>query len=116
MISTPKIIGREWRLVIAIDEVVASSQYRDNGTIAILPSCPDEVHQFATDILANVRWRPDKLFMMDVCESDGKLCLLELNSFSCSGLYACDLAAVIHAASLAAESEWRQLLNRSDKT
>ncbi len=39
-------------------------------------------------------------------ESNGKLHLLELNSFSCSGLYVCDWAAVIHAASAAAENEW----------
>lgn len=43
---------------------------------------------------------------MDVCESDGRLSLLELNSFSCSGLYECDLEAVIRAASAVAEDQW----------
>ena len=44
---------------------------------------------------------------MDVCESDEKLYVLELNSFSCSGLYACDLSEVIRTASEIAEREWR---------
>ena len=45
--------------------------------------------------------------MMDVCESNGKLHLLKFNSFRCSGLYDCDLAAVILAASAAAQREWQ---------
>jgi hypothetical protein len=49
-------------------------------------------------MLAEVRWRPDLIFMMDICESDGGLWLVELNGFSCSWLYACDLEAVVAAA------------------
>jgi hypothetical protein len=50
-------------------------------------------------MLAEVRWRPDPIFMMDVCESGGRLWLVELNGFSTSWLYACDLAAVVEEAS-----------------
>ena len=107
VISTPKEIGREWRLVIAKDEIVASSQYRDNGAVSISRGCGDDVLHFVSDMLSHVRWRPDNVFMMDVCESEGKLYLLELNSFSCSGLYDCDPAAVIRAASAVAEEEWK---------
>lgn len=106
VISTPKSIGREWRLVVALDEIVASTQYRNGGAISLSRGCPSEVLQFASEMLRDVRWRPDKLFMMDVCESNGNLYLLELNSFSCSGLYDCDLAVVIGAASTVAENEW----------
>lgn len=106
VVSTPKDLGREWRLVIANDEIVASTQYRDCGAISLSTGCPDEVSQFVSDMLHHVRWRPDSVFMMDVCESGGKLHLLEINSFSCSGLYACELPPVIRAASVAAQEEW----------
>jgi hypothetical protein len=59
-------------------------------------------------VLAEVRWRPDPIFMMDVCESDDRLCLVELNGFSCSWLYRCDLAAVVaEVSTLARESRAR---------
>jgi hypothetical protein len=46
-------------------------------------------------MLAEVGWRPDPVFMLDVCEADGQLWLVEINGFSCSWLYRCDLAAVV---------------------
>ncbi|NLX96530.1 MAG: ATP-grasp domain-containing protein [Rhodopirellula sp.] len=106
VVSTPKEIGREWRLVVARDEVVAASQYRDHGAISVLRGCPEDVSQFVADVLSRVHWRPDSVFMMDVRESEDRLCVLELNSFSCSGLYHCDLAAVVRAVSEVAEEEW----------
>lgn len=112
VLSTPREIGREWRFVISADSIVASSQYRDNGAIRISEGCPAEVRDFADCLLRTVAWRPDPMFMLDVCESDGSLWLLELNSFSCSGWYDCDMAAVIQAASAAASEEW--LASRSD--
>ena len=54
--------------------------------------------------------RPDPLFMMDVCESDGRLWLVELNGFSCSWLYACDLQAVVAAVSNLAARNWERAL------
>jgi hypothetical protein len=59
-------------------------------------------------MLAEVRWRPDPIFMMDLCEADGNLWLVELNGFSCSWLYACDLAAVVAKASRLATAVWEQ--------
>jgi hypothetical protein len=72
----------------------------------VAPDCPEEVAGFARGILAAVRWRPDELFMLDVCESGGELRLVELNSFSCSWLYACDFAAVVQTASRLASVAW----------
>jgi hypothetical protein len=106
VVSSSKEIGREWRLVIAGDEIVASSQYRDCGVIRVSRDCPENVTQYASDMLAQVHWRPDRVFIMDICECDGRLHLLELNSFSCSCFYDCDLAEVIRVASTLAECEW----------
>lgn len=45
---------------------------------------------------------------MDVCESDNRLHILELTSFSCSGFYECDVEAIVRKASEAAVNEWNQ--------
>ncbi len=113
VVAEPRELGREWRLVVAGDEVVTGSQYADRGVKAIEPGCPDQVRDFATTILANVRWRPDELFMLDVCESSGELRLVELNSFSCSWLYACDFATVVELASRVAVGAWERVSGRA---
>jgi hypothetical protein len=47
--------------------------------------------------------------MLDIAESDGRLWLVELNGFSCSWLYACDLAAVVAEAARLATRAWERM-------
>ncbi|MBY0457016.1 MAG: ATP-grasp domain-containing protein, partial [Gemmataceae bacterium] len=99
VVAAPRELGLEWRVVVAGDEPVAASQYADRGARAVQPGCPGNVRAFAREVLAAVKWRPDDLFMLDICDDGGNLRLVELNSFSCSGLYACDPASVVEVAS-----------------
>jgi ATP-grasp domain, R2K clade family 3 len=108
VIAAPQPIAREWRLVVIGDRVVSGSQYAVDGQRAIVADCPPEIHRFAESVLAEVLWRPDPAFMVDVCESAGRLWLVELNSFSGSWLYQCDMSAVVSAASELAERTWQQ--------
>jgi hypothetical protein len=64
------------------------------------------VRDFVAEMLHAVSWRPDPIFMIDVCESDERLWLVELNGFSCSWLYQCDLAEVVQRASELAVQQW----------
>jgi hypothetical protein len=106
VIAAPKSIGREWRLIVSGDRVIGASQYAVDGSRAVAPGCPDGVREFAADMLSDVRWRPDSLFMLDICESGGHLWLVELNGFSCSWIYQCDLCEVVAEASERATREW----------
>jgi ATP-grasp domain, R2K clade family 3 len=108
VVAAPREIGREWRLVVAGDRVVAGSQYAVEGARGVEPGCPEEVRAFAAAMLAEVRWRPDPVFMLDIAESDGRLWLVELNGFSCSWLYECNLEAVVAAAGGLAANAWEQ--------
>jgi hypothetical protein len=106
LVARPRRLGSEWRLVVATQGVVAASRYREEGVLSVAPGSPAEVRSFAEQILATTDYRPDPLFMLDVCESDGTLHLLELNSFSCSGLYACDPEAVVATVARLAADAW----------
>jgi hypothetical protein len=108
VVAEPQDITREWRLVVADGAVIAGSQYWADDRIDIQPGCPDTVRAFAAQMLAEVHWQPDELFLMDVCESREQLRLLELNSFSCSALYLCDLKAVVAIASELAVRAWER--------
>jgi hypothetical protein len=106
VVAAPREIGREWRLVVAGGRVIAGSRYAVEGSKCVEPGCPAEVRAFAEGMLAEVRWQPDPIFLLDLCESAGRLWLVELNGFSCSWLYQCDLETVVHAAGELAVREW----------
>jgi hypothetical protein len=106
VIAAPREIGREWRLVVLGDSVIAASLYAEDGTKSVQAGCPDEVREFVAGMLNAVSWRPDPIFMMDVCESEERLWLVELNGFSCSWLYQCDLPRVVMSASDLAARQW----------
>lgn len=106
VIAEPRPIAQEWRLVVAEGRMIAASQYLRRGVIEILPGCPSEVYSFADAMLTAVGWLPDELFMLDVCESEGQLFLLEINSFSCSALYQCDLKVVVEVSTRLAVRAW----------
>jgi len=111
VIAEARPIRREWRLIVAEGAVVAAGQYFAGGRLDVQPGCPSDVIDFAAAMLAAVAWRPDEIFMADVCESGDGLHLLELNGFSCSAVYPCDYRAVVSAASDLAARRWR---NKAD--
>jgi hypothetical protein len=106
VVASPRSIDREWRLVVIGDRVIAGSQYALGGKRNIEAGCPAEVQSFAAAMLAEVRWRPDPVFMLDVCESGARLWLVELNGFSTSWLYRCDPAVVVAEVSEEATRRW----------
>jgi hypothetical protein len=102
VVAAPKSIEREWRLIVLADRVIAGSQYAEGGKKALQPGYPEGVQGYVETMLREVPWRPDPVFMADVGEADGHLWLIELNGFSCSWLYQCDLNAVVSQVSEAA--------------
>jgi hypothetical protein len=108
VVAEPRTIAREWRLIVAEGAVIAAGQYLAGGENRTEPGCPAAVRAFAAGMLAAVPWRPEVIFMADVCASDGELYLLELNGFSSSAVYPCDYGAVVAVASDLATRAWEQ--------
>jgi hypothetical protein len=116
VIAEPQPITREWRLIIAEGVVIAAGQYLVHGKIVTEPGCPAAVSKFASEMLAAVPWRPDEIFMADVCASGGDLYLLELNPFSSSAVYPCDYRAVVSVASELATRRWEKRSTSAPET
>jgi hypothetical protein len=98
-------IGREWRHVIVDRTVVAGSEYVAAGRQAR----PSQERGAAWELAAGIASSldpPEAVYVMDVCEVDGDLRLLELNPFSGADLYACDAGEVVAAVSGAAMTAW----------
>jgi hypothetical protein len=98
LVSRPKGIMREWRTVVCRNKIVASCQYKEDGETMRDRDCPAHVVEYAQNVLDKVTYKPDPIWVMDVCElGDKTLKVLEVGTFSCSGLYACDPVRIIEA-------------------
>jgi hypothetical protein len=95
LVSSPKNILREWRLVTDNTIILASSQYKCGGRNDVQQGCPLNVIEMGHNIL-EYNYRPDPMWCLDICEDeDGHLWLLEIGSFSCASLYACDMEHIV---------------------
>lgn len=93
VLSKPKNLGWEWRLFMVKDEVISGSSYRLKGMLNQNKPVPERVIQFAQETAAI--WRPDDVYVMDVCETDDGLKVVEFNCFNASGFYRCDVEKVV---------------------
>lgn len=100
LIAPAREMKREWRLVCLKDEVITGSQYRDRNNLLIAdPAVPQDVYDFGNKVAA--KWWSqqfldrDPVYVIDIAEYEDELYLLEINAFSCSGLYKCDFDEII---------------------
>ncbi len=85
VISSPKIIEKEWRVFVADNKPLTSSLYKENNELTEREGCDNEAWKLAK-IIAEEKWQPDKTYFMDICKSENEYYLLEINSFSSSGM------------------------------
>ena len=103
-------VTKEWRFVVCDRNVITGCQYMQEGEYTN-QSNPEElarVTEWLRKVLTKVDWAPDLIYTIDVCESKGKLYILELNSLSCSNFYTCDLSKIVEAANNVAISDWKE--------
>jgi hypothetical protein len=111
VIAPVKQIDREYRFVVCDNKVITGSQYFEKGEYVSKQKATfnEEAAYYLECVLENINWLPDQIYTVDVCESESEFNILELNSFSCSNLYHCDLSKVVEAANEVAISEWQQV-------
>ena len=98
MVAPVRQVGREWRYVVCDGRVVAGSAYFTADRSALPDDPGGRQWEFAAEIAA-VLPAPERVFVMDICETPDGLRLLELNPFSGADLYACDRETVVRTVS-----------------
>lgn len=97
----------EWRFWLGEAGVVASSPYSWKD-VPPAPPPPDVVAvvEEMADWCADERNRaPDRVFVADLCLTDGRARLVEINAASTSGVYQADIGAILEALNSAAMRE-----------
>jgi hypothetical protein len=115
VLAPPRDIKAEFRYIICERQVITGSEYRWDNTLDIRRDTHVLCDAMAWKI-ANAKWQADTVYVCDVALLDNILSstttspveiakVVELNAFSCSGIYACDTYKIIEAVSKAAERE-----------
>lgn len=89
--------GWEYRLFMIENYAVGASSYKLKTMLRQDKRVPDEVFDFANSVAE--QWRPDDVYVMDVCETDKGLKVVEFNCFNASGFYACDIENIVEQVS-----------------
>lgn len=107
VVSTPKSIRGEFRYVVTKHkEILGISTYQYQGQVTKIPSAPVGATELVKELL-EIGYYPDSVFCIDICETnDGEFFLMEINSFSSAGLYACKKDLIVKRVSKIAEEEW----------
>ena len=94
VIAPVRAVTREWRYVIVDSRVVAGSAYTTANRAASPDDPAGEPWRFASTVAAALE-APEAMYVMDICQADGGLHLLELGPFSGADLYACNRPEVV---------------------
>lgn len=95
-------VGREWRFVVVGSRVIAGSAYDASTRSAISDQSASTAWQFAGTVAASMP-PPADVYILDVCEVDDELRLLEINPFGGADLYACDADDIVRYVSRCAQ-------------
>ncbi len=98
IVAPVRVVSREWRYVVVEGEVVAGSAYEADGRSSLPDDPRGDPWAYASSIAQRLE-APQPVYVLDICEADGGLALLELNPFGGADLYACDRSAVVAAVS-----------------
>ena len=113
VVSTPKIVKAEWRFVCSKGDVLTGCQYEKQGKIEYQPGYPEEARALAEEVCK--QYEPDPIFVVDICLTEnGTYRLMEINSFSCGGLYACEMEPIVTRAAELAGKEWEEYQKPAD--
>ena len=100
VVAPPKTITREWRFYVANKQAFTGSLYTENKQKKFEEVSSGPVFDYANFIASEMGkdFVNEEIFVLDVCEHRGDLFVLEINCFSCSGVYACNIPKIVATA------------------
>lgn len=106
LVSSCKKMGNEYRFFIVDREVITGSQYKDKHGLHIRKEFSHEALSIAEKVAKNI-WQPDLAYACDIGIVNNEPKIIELNAFSCSGFYGCDMKKLLSSVNEIAVKEYR---------
>jgi hypothetical protein len=86
---------KEYRMFYVKNEIVTTSQYRENMETFVKNGSPIECQNFALDFIEKNKDVLPNSFVIDVAQSEDKIGIIEINSINNSGFYGVDKELLI---------------------
>jgi hypothetical protein len=106
----PKTIYAEYRFWIVNQHIVTASLYKRGNRVIYSSDVDRHVHQFVYEILKTKNqqtditlsmaldgWAPHDAFVLDVCETDEGMKVVEINTINAAGFYAANMTDLVMA-------------------
>lgn len=94
VLSEYKSIEKEYRFVCVNSKIITGCEYLAEGRKGVVSALNSESWSFAQKI-ADLQKQTDFAYIIDICQSEGKFFLVEMNPFSGADLYCCDAEKII---------------------
>ncbi len=91
VISSPKEIISEYRLVVFEKKIIAFTRYKPHPVAEV----SQDVLGYAEKCLSEVDFNPSLIWTLDIAETKEGFHVIEVGPFSCCGLYKCDWEPII---------------------
>lgn len=105
-VCTPKNIYSEYRFWIVDAKIVTASLYKRGDRVIYSKDVDERFYMFVTNILRygditlsmiNNGWQPHKAYVLDVCETEDGIKIVEINTINAAGFYAGNVQDLIIA-------------------
>jgi hypothetical protein len=100
VIAKPQYISAEYRVIIGPNGPITCSMTHLDRKLYVtkIDSFEKRLYDYVSKVLDRITYEPDPMWVMDIaCDYKDNLSVLEVNSMSCSGFYACDLSKIVGA-------------------
>ena len=94
IVAPVRSVTREWRFVVVDGQVIAGCEYEASRRSPRGGEITRSVSALANEVASSLE-APADVFVLDLCEADGELRLIELNPFGGADFYDCDPAAIV---------------------
>lgn len=107
LVAEPRNIHAEYRVVICDKKAITMSQYRKDKQLELDGTHIPEVMEYAEQVTGG--WQPDRVFVADIAKVTEGYKLIEINTFSCAGLYKCNTDIIVEEVSRVAVEDWEDM-------
>lgn len=98
IVSRPRPIDWEARFIVVDKKVITGSYYRIDR-LHQERLVEDRLIESAQNLVNDIRWQPDDIYVLDLCDCNEELKVVEVGAFSYAGLYRCDRNKIVEAVS-----------------
>jgi hypothetical protein len=92
-LSNPITIYAEYRFWVVAGEIVTHSLYKRGSQIVYANDVDERLLHFVNERIRE--WSPHQAFVIDVCDSEKGMKIVEINTINSSGFYAADVQRLV---------------------